>query len=112
MLLRGNQLIDQVDAPALRFDRYMAVVKGEKADILPRLPILMQFAAEHIGSNYGAFASDYRVLVEADGFAAPARTVRRRCIPGASRTEYVGFNDYPGPWGVCCVVREVTLSAR
>jgi MtaA/CmuA family methyltransferase len=26
----------------------------------------MQFAAEHIGSNYGAFASDFRVLVEAN----------------------------------------------
>jgi uroporphyrinogen-III decarboxylase len=26
----------------------------------------MQFAAEHIGSNYGAFASDHRVLVEAN----------------------------------------------
>jgi len=30
------------------------------------VPILMQFAAEHIGSNYGAFASDHRVLVEAN----------------------------------------------
>jgi len=48
------------------FDRYLAVVRGEAADILPRVPILMQFAAEHIGSNYGAFASDYRVLVEAN----------------------------------------------
>jgi len=48
------------------YERYMAVVRGERADILPRLPILMQFAAEHIGSNYGAFASDYRVLVEAN----------------------------------------------
>lgn len=44
----------------------MAVVRGQRADILPRVPILMQFAAEHIGSNYGAFASDYRVLVEAN----------------------------------------------
>jgi len=26
----------------------------------------MQFAAEHIGSNYGAFASDYRILTEAN----------------------------------------------
>lgn len=48
------------------FERYMAVVRGERADFLPRVPILMQFAAEHIGSNYGAFASDYRVLVEAN----------------------------------------------
>lgn len=29
-------------------------------------PILMQFAAEYIGSNYGAFASDYKILVEAN----------------------------------------------
>jgi len=29
-------------------------------------PILMQFAAEYIGSNYGQFASDYNVLVEAN----------------------------------------------
>ncbi|MEN8201696.1 MAG: uroporphyrinogen decarboxylase family protein [Bacteroidota bacterium] len=29
-------------------------------------PILMQFAAEYIGSNYGNFASDYKVLAEAN----------------------------------------------
>jgi MtaA/CmuA family methyltransferase len=29
-------------------------------------PILMQFAAEYIGSNYGQFASDYKVLVDAN----------------------------------------------
>jgi len=46
--------------------RYLGVLKGERVDFLPRLPILMQFAAEYIGSNYGAFASDYRVLVEAN----------------------------------------------
>jgi MtaA/CmuA family methyltransferase len=48
------------------YDRYMATLRGESVDFLPRLPILMQFAAEYIGSNYGAFASDYRVLVEAN----------------------------------------------
>src|SRR5271157_5364777 len=47
-------------------ERYMAVLQGGRPDVLPRLPILMQFAAEHIGSNYGAFASDHRVLVEAN----------------------------------------------
>lgn len=47
-------------------ERYFAVLRGERPDILPRVPILMQFAAEHIGSNYGAFASDYRVLVQAN----------------------------------------------
>ena len=48
------------------YERYMAVLDGETPDVVPRLPILMQFAAEFIGSNYGAFASDYRVLVEAN----------------------------------------------
>ena len=48
------------------WERYTAVVKGERPDILPRVPILMQFAAEFIGSNYGAFASDHRVLVESN----------------------------------------------
>jgi MtaA/CmuA family methyltransferase len=47
-------------------ERYLAVLQGGRPDVLPRLPILMQFAAEHIGSFYGAFASDYRVLVEAN----------------------------------------------
>ncbi len=48
------------------YDRYFKIIKGESVDILPRLPILMAFAANFIGSNYGAFASDYRVLVSAN----------------------------------------------
>ena len=48
------------------FERYFGVIRGEQVDFLPRLPILMRFAAEYIGSNYGAFASDYRVLGEAN----------------------------------------------
>ncbi len=47
-------------------ERYMTVLEGGRPDMLARVPILMQFAAEHIGSNYGAFASDHRVLVEAN----------------------------------------------
>lgn len=47
-------------------ERYLACLHGEKADYVARIPILMQFAAEYIGSNYGAFASDYRVLAEAN----------------------------------------------
>lgn len=42
--------------------RYLATLAGSPVDHLARLPILMQFAAERIGSNYAAFASDYRVL--------------------------------------------------
>lgn len=47
-------------------ERYLATVQGRATDFLPRVPILMQFAAEYIGSNYAAFASDWRVLVEAN----------------------------------------------
>jgi len=47
-------------------ERYLAVLEGREPDFLPRLPILMQFAAEHIGSNYAAFASDHGVLVAAN----------------------------------------------
>jgi len=48
------------------WERYLAVLENREPDHLPRLPILMAFAANYIGSNYGAFASDYRVLVEAN----------------------------------------------
>jgi MtaA/CmuA family methyltransferase len=47
-------------------ERYLATLEGRPVDHLARLPILMQFAAEHIGSDYGAFASDYRVLTESN----------------------------------------------
>ncbi len=52
--------------PMNSLERYLATIDGRPTDYLARLPILMQFAAEHIGSNYGAFASDYRVLTEAN----------------------------------------------
>ncbi len=42
------------------------MIEGRDADIVPRLPILMAFAADFINSNYGAFASDYHTLVEAN----------------------------------------------
>jgi len=47
-------------------ERYLAILEGRPVDHLARLPILMQFAAERIGSNYGAFAADYRVLTDAN----------------------------------------------
>ena len=47
-------------------ERYLATLDGQPTDFLPRLPILMQFAAEYIGNNYAGFASDYRVLTEAN----------------------------------------------
>ena len=47
-------------------ERYLSTLDGKPVDFLARLPILMQFAAEHIGSNYAAFASDYSVLTESN----------------------------------------------
>jgi len=47
-------------------ERYLATIEGRPVDHLARIPILMQFAAEHIGKNYGAFASDFRVLTQAN----------------------------------------------
>lgn len=49
-----------------KFERYVGMLKGHEVDFVPRIPIVMQYAAEYIGSNYGAFASDYAVLVEAN----------------------------------------------
>ena len=52
------------------YQRYMAVLSRQPVDFLPRTPILMQFAAEFIGSDYAAFAADYRVLVQANEVCA------------------------------------------
>ncbi|AQQ70324.1 Uroporphyrinogen decarboxylase [Limihaloglobus sulfuriphilus] len=48
------------------YERYIRMIKKQPVDIVPRTPILMQYAAEFIGSDYAAFASDYKVLVEAN----------------------------------------------
>jgi len=47
-------------------ERYIKTINGKPVDHLARIPIVMQFAAEYIDSNYGKFASDYNVLVEAN----------------------------------------------
>lgn len=52
------------------YQRYLAVLRGETPDHLPRLPILMAFAANYIKATYAEFASDHRVLVEANLRAA------------------------------------------
>lgn len=48
------------------YERYTGVLKGVAVDFLPRTPILMQYAAEHIGADYALFASAHRILVEAN----------------------------------------------
>jgi MtaA/CmuA family methyltransferase len=47
-------------------ERYLATLRGEPVDHLARTPILMQFAAEYVGSDYGRFAADHEVLVGAN----------------------------------------------
>lgn len=42
------------------------IKKGAISDKVLFRPILMQFAAEYIGKNYGQFASDYNVLIESN----------------------------------------------
>lgn len=42
------------------------MLKGEAVDFVPRTPILMQFAAEFIGSDYACFASDFNTLVKSN----------------------------------------------
>jgi MtaA/CmuA family methyltransferase len=47
-------------------ERYRAMLAGRPVDFVPRTPILMRFAAEHIGASYAQFIGDHRVLVEAN----------------------------------------------
>lgn len=44
------------------FERYVRMLEGKTVDFVPRTPILMQFAAEFIGSDYGRFASELRIF--------------------------------------------------
>ncbi len=46
-------------------ERYEATLRGEAVDFLPRVPILMQFAAEYIDSDYGRYTEDFEVLTAA-----------------------------------------------
>ncbi len=46
-------------------ERILAMLEGRPADQLPLMPITMMFAGDHAGVKYGAYATDYRVLAEA-----------------------------------------------
>lgn len=46
--------------------RLIETLAGRRCDHVPRIPIVMHFAARQIGATYAAFASDHRVLVEAN----------------------------------------------
>ena len=48
------------------YQRYLGMVRGESVDIVPRIPILMHFAADHISAGYGDFCRDWCIKVEAN----------------------------------------------
>jgi MtaA/CmuA family methyltransferase len=52
------------------FERYVGMLEGKEVDFVPRIPIIMQFAAEFIGSDYACFASDFKTLVKSNGECA------------------------------------------
>ncbi len=46
-------------------ERILAMISGRAVDRLPLMPITMMFAADRIGAQYRDYATDYRVLAEA-----------------------------------------------
>ena len=46
-------------------ERVLAHLEGQPTDRLPLMPITMMFAADQTGAKYQAYATDHRVLVEA-----------------------------------------------
>lgn len=46
-------------------DRVLGLIRGQKIDRTPLMPITMQFAADRLGVKYRQYATDHRTLVEA-----------------------------------------------
>ena len=59
------------------YQRYMRMVKGQEVDFVPRIPILMHFAADHINASYADFASNYKTM----------------CLANTSLVEDYGFDQ-------------------
>ncbi len=47
-------------------ERYRAMLAGQTVDLPPRIPILMRFAAQHVGASYADFCTDWRVKSQAN----------------------------------------------
>jgi MtaA/CmuA family methyltransferase len=47
------------------YERVLAAIDGSPVDSLPLMPITMMFAADQIGAPYGKYATDHRVMAEA-----------------------------------------------
>ncbi len=48
------------------YQRYISMIKGQKTDIVPRIPVLMHFAADYITASYADFCRDYKTMVKAN----------------------------------------------
>ncbi|MHC4634711.1 MAG: uroporphyrinogen decarboxylase family protein [Planctomycetota bacterium] len=48
------------------YERYVGMINGQKVDCVPRIPILMHFAAKYINTSYANFARDHRVMFQAN----------------------------------------------
>jgi MtaA/CmuA family methyltransferase len=48
------------------YERYVGMVKGQKVDVVPRIPILMHFAAKYINTSYENFARDHTAMFQAN----------------------------------------------
>jgi MtaA/CmuA family methyltransferase len=46
-------------------ERIVAMLEGRAVDCLPQMPITMMFAGDRSGTPYGKYATDHRLLVEA-----------------------------------------------
>lgn len=75
------------------YERYIGVIRGQPVDYLPRIPILMQYAAEYIGSDYAAFASNYQVLVKANERCVKAFGIDQLSSISDSYRETQGFGS-------------------
>ena len=42
------------------YQRYVGMLRGQSVDVVPRIPILMHYAAHHANMTYADFARDYR----------------------------------------------------
>jgi len=66
-------------------ERVLAMLEGRPVDSLPAMPITMMFAADQIGAKYFDYATDYRVLAEA-----------QICVAGRFDIDHVSAISDPG----------------
>ena len=53
-------------------ERLLTMLEGGTPDSLPLMPITMMYAADHVGVKYGPYATDHRILVDAQVAIAEA----------------------------------------